>query len=378
MKWRGERRMGLCRDTRRPGDRVLHKPRVTGISGLVSAKRKVAACLAAACPLGILPAPFAYAQEGELPTSEGLSYLTGFGPKAYPVVTQLYGTIIISLLVTAIVAGLVLFGAVSRRRAPEDGRLSSVPLESAGRGLPMVYIGTGLSAIALFATAVWGYFVLADIAEPNEDPVVTIRVTGNQWWWRVEYLSPDPQRQFVTANQIHIPVGRPVHVELRSADVIHAFWVPALGGKMDMIPTQENETWLQADKAGVFRGQCTEYCGRQHAHMAFLVTAQPPKQFQDWWDSQLEGSADPPRAFMQHCAVCHAIRGTLAQGRVGPDLSHLMQRKTLAAGTLPNTLGYLSGWISNPQHIKPGNGMPTLELTTRELEAIRSYLLTLR
>jgi len=340
----------------------------------------VGTAVRSALPTGLLLTGVAApgrAEEG-LPIGYPLSYLSGFGPKADPVVTQLYGIIAISLLVVVIVAVLVLFGAFSRRTRPEDGRLASVPLERSGQGLALIYVGSGLSFFALFGTALWGYFVLADIAGPKGDTPVTIRVTAQQWWWEVEYLSPEPWRIFTTADEIHIPVGQPVRVELRSADVIHSFWVPALSGKMDTIPTQENETWIQADVPGVYRGQCAEYCGRQHAHMAFLVTAEPPEQFEAWWQEQLKGAPMPPAAFMQNCAVCHAVRGTPAQGRFGPNLSHLMQRKTIAAGTLPNTVGNLSGWISNPQRIKPGNEMPTLTLSTTELAAITSYLLTLR
>jgi cytochrome c oxidase subunit 2 len=189
---------------------------------------------------------------------------------------------------------------------------------------------------------------------------------------------------------MHIPVGKPVRVVLNTADVIHSFWVPALTGKMDTIPGQNNTTWLQADKEGVYRGQCTEYCGQQHAHMGFMVTADAPGAFDDWWRDQNRGpdrihpnipadAADKGETvFMQHCAVCHTVRGTLAQGKIGPDLSHLMDRKTLAAATVPNTPGYLSGWISNPQHIKPGNLMPALRLSADELGSLRSFLQTLQ
>ncbi|HEX7969078.1 MAG TPA: c-type cytochrome, partial [Stellaceae bacterium] len=182
----------------------------------------------------------------------------------------------------------------------------------------------------------------------------------------------------------------PVRIELRTDDVIHSFWIPALAGKTDTIAGQRNVTWLQADKPGIYRGQCTEYCGQQHAHMGLLAVADPPDAFAAWWGHQLEGPVMPrseaqlseirqgEAAFMRHCAVCHAVRGTPAGGRVGPDLSHLMERQTVAAGTLPNTIGYLSGWISNPQHIKPGNYMPTLTLSGPELNDIRTFLAALK
>ncbi len=201
----------------------------------------------------------------------------------------------------------------------------------------------------------------------------------------IRYKSDDPSREFTTANEIHVPVGEPVRFELRSADVIHTFWVPALSGKTDLIPGQTNTTWLEADAPGVYRGQCNEYCGQQHAHMALSLYADPPDQFQSWWDGQLRSAPAPAapaaasgqRQFQQKCAACHSVRGSLAGGRVGPDLTHLMSRGTIAAGLLPNMVGNLSGWIANPQVLKPGCKMPNLELSGPELQAIRSYLLTL-
>jgi cytochrome c oxidase subunit II len=163
--------------------------------------------------------------------------------------------------------------------------------------------------------------------------------------------------------------------------------VPALSGKTDTIPGQNNTTWLQADQPGIYRGQCTEYCGQQHAHMGFIVTAESQQDFDRWRREQASGpkfgeantgAQHGQNVFMQHCAVCHTVRGTLAQGKIGPDLSHLMERKTIAAATLPNTIGALSGWISNPQHIKPGNYMPTLTLTAVELSSLRDFLKTLQ
>jgi cytochrome c oxidase subunit 2 len=163
-----------------------------------------------------------------------------------------------------------------------------------------------------------------------------------------------------------------------------------LSGKTDTIAGQTNIAWIEAGKPGVYRGQCTEYCGLQHAHMGLMAVAEPPDRFDAWWNQQLDGPAlpvsDPSRAaalqgqqtFMRRCAVCHAVRGTSAAGRVGPDLSHLMQRRTIAAGTVPNTAGYLAGWISSPQHIKPGNFMPTLDLSGRELNEVETFLAALK
>jgi len=318
-----------------------------------------------------------------------LSYMTAFGPKNYSVVSLLYGVIIISLAVVAIIGALVLVGALLRRVSPRVA-MGNVPLQRSGSGLPFIYVGVAITAVVLLATAVWNYVVLADIAKPPAPPAATVQIKGHQWWWEVRYQGENASRVFTTANELRVPVGKPVQVELTSADVIHSFWVPALTGKMDTIPGQHNVTWLQADKAGVYRGQCTEYCGQQHAHMGFVVVAEPPDQFADWWQHQLEGpeivhsgvsAADAERGqavFMRNCAVCHTVRGTMAQGKIGPDLSHLMQRKTIGAASVPNTMGNLSGWISDPQHIKPGNYMPTLMLSSVELNALRNFLQTLQ
>ena len=217
-------------------------------------------------------------------------------------------------------------------------------------------------------------------------PALTIEVTGQQWWWKVRYLSDDPSRIFTTANEIHIPTGEPVRIELIGADVIHSFWVPPLSGKTDAIPGQTNVTWLEADRPGRYRGQCTEYCGVQHAHMGFEVVAQSPGEFDAWWDAQLKPAATAdrrpanaaPTLFSYHCGACHTVRGTEAGGAIAPDLTHLMSRATIAAGTLPNNAGNLSGWIADPQAIKPGTLMPIVYLSGPELNDIRAYLQTLK
>jgi cytochrome c oxidase subunit 2 len=341
--------------------------------------------------LGTLPVFSVIARAADEPiVDRGLSYLTAFGPKNYAVVTLLYAVIIISLVVVAIVGVLVLIGAIVRRAAPSTASMGSVPVERGGSGLLLIYIGTAATFLVLLATVIWNYVVLADVSGQPPQVAAKLNVVGHQWWWEVRYHDKDPSRTFTTANELHIPVGQPVSVELATADVIHSFWVPALSGKMDTIPGQHNSLWLQADKPGVYRGQCTEYCGQQHAHMGFMVIAQAPEQFSAWWQNQLEGprvlgsgvsdaqAQQGQAVFMRRCAVCHSVRGTMALGKVGPDLSHLMQRQTIAAGTLANTPATLSGWISDPQHVKPGNFMPTLPLSGTELSELRNFLQTLR
>lgn len=216
---------------------------------------------------------------------------------------------------------------------------------------------------------------------------LTISVVAHKWWWQVDYEHREPQQRVRTANEIHIPVGRDVRVKLHSRDIIHSFWVPALAPKIDMIPGRYRELMLRADAPGVFRGQCAEFCGMQHANMAFLVVAQEPEEFERWYARQLQPARAPQtelelrgmQVFMEKpCAVCHAVRGTLALATAGPDLTHFGSRRTLAAGALPNTRGNLGGWITHPQSIKPGSHMPDIDLGAGELLALLAYLESLQ
>ncbi|MBS0470390.1 MAG: cytochrome c oxidase subunit II [Proteobacteria bacterium] len=312
-----------------------------------------------------------------------LNYLTSHSDRADAVLHLTWGVMGISVVVMAAI-GVLLTVSIWRRPGlaePQPGmRLAVGPREG---GLSWLWIGVGVSGLALLATVVWTVDVLAGLAEPAEGAPFTIEVTGHQWWWHVRYLSDDPSRIFTTANEIHIPTGVPVRFKLASGDVIHSFWVPALSGKTDLIPGQTNELWLEARDAGTYRGQCAEYCGIEHARMGLIVVAQSPAAFRTWWDHQLQSPAPPPDAsamqsFDMRCGSCHAVRGTAASGVLGPDLSHLMQRKTIAAGLLANTERNRLHWIDDPQAIKPGSLMPAPELTPHELAVIDGYLETLR
>lgn len=316
--------------------------------------------------------------------TSNMSYMVAAGTKNYGVVRLLYFVLAISVFVILLIAIFVITGAFRRRAAATEPW--NVPVERRGNGLPWIYIGSAISLVVLFAIAIWDYVVLADVATvPQNAAPFTIQVVGHQWWWEFRYKTDDPSRSFGTANELHIPVGKPVRLEINTADVIHSFWVPVLTGKMDTIPGQNNQTWIEAQTPGTYRGQCTEYCGLQHANMALFAVAQPQDQFEAWWNDQIEEAKTPqsPIAqagesdFVGHCGICHTVRGTRAGGRVGPDLSHLMTRMTIASGTLPNTIGYLSGWIAEPQHLKPGNYMPDLDLTGPQLNRIRAFLETL-
>ena len=215
-----------------------------------------------------------------------------------------------------------------------------------------------------------------------------IDVVGHQWWWEIRYPDvADPQNIVETANEIHVPVGRAVFIKMTSDDVIHSFWAPNLDGKKDLIPGHETRTWFRADSAGVYRGQCAEFCGHQHANMAFFIVAEPRVDFERWLISQKSPAKAPADSLAQAgervflsgtCAMCHSISGTGAGSHVGPDLTHIASRRTIAAGTLPNNIGNLAGWILDPQSIKPGVKMPANQLDPQSLRVLLAYLSTLK
>jgi cytochrome c oxidase subunit 2 len=250
-----------------------------------------------------------------------------------------------------------------------------------------VLLATGVTIVVLFVFLVFDVSVGRTITTNPGNGALQIRVTGHQWWWEVQYRDSVPKNWVTTANEIHIPVGRPVAFELRSTDVIHSFWPPNLSPKRDQIPGDENSLWFQADTAGVYRGQCAEFCGHQHAKMAFLMVAEPPAEFASWLARQRDTALTPTDSLARRgkdvflastCVMCHAISGTPAGSRIGPDLTHLASRRTLAAGTLPNTRENLTGWIVDPQVIKPGARMPPNQLSGPDLLALVAYLETLR
>ncbi|WP_437563193.1 cytochrome c oxidase subunit II [Sorangium sp. So ce542] len=255
-----------------------------------------------------------------------------------------------------------------------------------GDGHGWIVAGTLVTAGVLAALLVASVRAGSRAAAPSGPAELTIDVRGHQFWWEVRY----PDHQVVTANEVHIPVGRPVRLRLSSADVIHSFWVPELHGKRDMIPGETNVLWVQADRAGVYRGSCAEFCGVQHALMAFELVAEPPGALAAWLRARRAPSAPPSDDHGRRglevyvaagCAHCHAIQGVVppsATGSVGPDLTHVASRRTLAAATLPNNRGYLAGWVLNPQHHKPGSRMPPVTLAPDSLMALLDYLEGLR
>ncbi|RIL08058.1 MAG: cytochrome c oxidase subunit II [Proteobacteria bacterium] len=244
-------------------------------------------------------------------------------------------------------------------------------------------MGLGLPVATLSGLLVHSLRTNAAIA-PRDPPALAIEVQGEQWWWRVHYLDDQGRPVFATANEIRIPVGRSVELLLRSGDVIHSFWVPQLAGKLDMIPGRTNRLRIQADRPGVFRGQCAEYCGGAHAMMAFHVVAEPPAEFEAWLQRQREPAAPPRDAeaargrdvFLANgCGLCHHVAGTGAMGRFGPDLTHVGGRLHLVSGWLPNQRGSIAGWIASAQHVKPQNRMPSFtQIAGADLRALAAWL----
>jgi cytochrome c oxidase subunit 2 len=288
----------------------------------------------------------------------------------------------------ALVITFLIIGIMRRRRAGdanvvETGRhRESHPLMRSGLIAWGALIATGL-----FALAVSDFVTDRVDAHAARNEKLSITVTGNQWWWDVRYNSADVSKTMRTANELHVPVGVPVRITLQSNDVIHSFWVPSLTGKQDLIPGRETDISFTPKRVGIFRGQCAEFCGTQHAHMALVVNVDSYSDFVKWWEKQLQPAAPPKTALAlagynyvttRECAMCHNISGTNASGRIGPDLTHLAGRRTIAAGTMPMGEGNLYGWIADPQSIKPGTKMPTIDLEPKDLHAVVAYLETLQ
>jgi cytochrome c oxidase subunit II len=283
-----------------------------------------------------------------------------------------------------------LLWAIARSRRPPLDALSGALRVDPQRDRRMAQVvGAAIAAtvgiVLLFVVA--SFWIGRELVAEPTGPTLSIDVTGQRWWWDVRYNDPVPSKGFSTANEIHIPVGRPVRLTLRSIDVIHSFWVPNLQGKKDLIPGQVNTLYIQADRPGVFRGQCAEFCGFQHAHMALYVIAEPEDQFARWQEQQRRPAPAPKTeqqrkgrdVFMSaSCVLCHTVNGTRAGGITGPNLTHVASRLSLAAGTLPNTRGHLAAWIIDPQMRKPGNNMPPNVLRGDQLQALLAYLETLR
>ena len=299
-------------------------------------------------------------------------------PQAQAISQLFLITMVISAVVLAGVTSMVFYIAWRYRRRGTD-----TPEPRQQFGSPRIEIAwtiaPALLLVVLFVLTV-RTIQAADPQVPSRQPDLVI--IAHQWWWEVRY----PRSGVVTANEVHLPIGTPAIVQFQSADVIHDFWVPALGRKMDIIPGHPNAMWVEADSAGTYLGTCAEYCGMQHAWMRIRVLAQTPDEFAAWERAQLRPARAPSsgdavqgaQLFQQMtCANCHAIGGTLAAATIGPDLTHVLSRATLGAGVLENTPASLTRWLTNPAAIKPGSHMPNLQLAPEDVRRLVAYLETL-
>lgn len=310
------------------------------------------------------------------------------GPQAAQIADLWWLTLAILAAVFAAVLAALLYALW---RAPRSDQKTHPDLSSLHQPEPRARLAVTsavvLSAVLLVVLVVASAMTDRALARLPLHGAVNIHVTANQWWWHVRYDDAEPSRVFSTANEIYVPVGRPVVVKLTSNDVIHSFWVPNLHGKKDLIPGTEARLQFRADEPGVYRGQCAEYCGLQHAFMAFLVTAVAPAEFERWAESQRQPAREPGDELQRRgkelfvsgtCMMCHAIQGTTAGGRKAPDLTHLASRPTLAAGRLANTPQNLAAWIADPQKHKPGANMPGHALAEADMKAMVAYLSSLK
>ena len=298
------------------------------------------------------------------------------GPYAGSIATLAWILLAMAAAVTAVVVAAIWIALFGKEKQRE--RLG---------GTRVIWIGgIAFPIVVLTVLLIYGLSLTRSLSAPETGAEMRVRVTGEMWWWRVAYLGEGGEPLFLDANEVHIPVGEPVVLELLSADVIHSFWVPRLSGKLDMVPGRVNTMRIQADEPGVFGGQCAEYCGGPHALMGLVVVAHAPEQWQRLMAARMRAPAGAAAADPQlargaalfesaGCAACHRIAGTEANGMAGPDLTYVGTRRTLGAGILPNNRGTMMGWIGNSQAIKPGNRMPPYHvLSGEDLEALAVYL----
>jgi cytochrome c oxidase subunit 2 len=287
-------------------------------------------------------------------------------------------------IIFVVVTSLLAYAVIRFRRRPNDDGTEpaqiygSGPVEAAWTTVPILIVAV------LTLTTARVIHEIQDARQPSG--TVEVQVIGHQWWWEFRY----PKLGIVTANEMHVPMSqvdsrRPTFLDLRSADVVHSFWVPRLAGKTDLIPNKINSMWIEPERTGLFLGQCAKYCGTQHAKMLLRVYVDTPEDFDRWVQGQKKSAQTDPtvaagrRVFEQTaCINCHAVRGTVGDGRFGPDLTHLMSRDTIGSGALSNSPEMLRGWIKAPDTLKPGVLMPAMNLNPDDLDKLTAYLLTLK
>jgi cytochrome c oxidase subunit II len=295
---------------------------------------------------------------------------------------------VVCTIMYLLVIGALLVGMWRRRTPGRELTVDSGRHHDTAPAFRTALIGwTALILVGLTALTIASFFTDCSNASVARDPGLTLKVTANQWWWDVEYTTHDASKMIRTANEIHLPVGVPAEVTLQANDVIHSLWIPNLAGKQDLIPGRVTDLQLLPRKIGTYRGQCAEFCGVQHAHMALDVTVEGKADFERWVAAQQRVAFAPTTPLQlagyryvttRECSVCHSIAGTPANGTVGPDLTHFASRRSIGAGTLPMKTGNLYGWVADPQSQKPGNHMPTIGLEPNDLHAIVAYLETLK
>jgi cytochrome c oxidase subunit 2 len=311
------------------------------------------------------------------------SPLAPAGEQADSLTTLFQLTLWIGALMYALVLAALAWSALRVRRAAQDA--PSVDPDDVGlsRGL---LLWAGVIVVGLTVLVVGSFLAERSLASARMRQAIEIRVTAHQWWWRIQYRDPASGDWIETANELHLPAGRTARIALGSADVIHSFWVPNVAGKMDVLPGRINVIDVSPHRVGWFRGQCAEFCGAQHAHMAFDVKVESPTDFAAWFAQQARTASSPTDPLLARglqvaqgrCAACHVIRGTQAKGRAGPDLTHVGARRSIAAGTLPMSRGALQGWILQPQALKPGTMMPPVRLAPVDADAVARYLESLK
>jgi cytochrome c oxidase subunit II len=303
------------------------------------------------------------------------------GPAARSIATLGWSLLGLCAVIYGLVLAATVWALIRQRRDSDD-----TP-DTEARLTRNVTVAVGVTVLTLVGIAISSWATERRLLSPSGAGAVTIDAIGHQWWWEFRYHDVSPSEIVDSPNELHLPIGVPIVIKTMSPDVIHSFWVPNLQGKRDLVPGQITHLWLQADREGVYRGQCAEFCGHQHAKMAFVVVAEPMTKFRQWLAQQRRPANPPQTAEEQRgqqvflgstCSMCHTVLGTPAGSHLGPDLTHVGSRMMLAAGALPNTPGHLALWVSNSQSVKPGNRMPPHMVPRSDLPAIVAYLRSLR
>lgn len=318
------------------------------------------------------------------------STLEAHGPAAHHIAGLSWFMTILFLVITLIMWVLIGWGFIRRR-----GTLAEhAPISEGGGQIWIAIGGIAVPLLVLSVLFVLGLQLLTDFpihgmqhgnhAGMHRTMKPEIRIIGHQWWWEIQYLNDDPSKQFTTANELHLPTSRPVNIEVETQDVMHSFWVPALHGKVDLIPGMKNYIRIEAEAPGSYTGQCAEFCGAEHARMRLLAVAEEPDEYEAWLDAQRKDGATPTIAnaiagekiFLSGpCAMCHTVRGTVAGGRVAPDLTHIGSRQYIAANSYRNNDAYLEAWVTHAQSLKPQAEMPDLtQFSGEQLQDLVAYL----